>query len=123
MAPRRRSRRALEAELAGASTKAEEAQAHYALALFHDNNSREAEAIPHYRRALELGLPAKVASAAWAWLASSLWKTGSPGAALDALAQSRSHADDPKLLEFIGRLERRIRRLARGARSGAPKGD
>jgi tetratricopeptide (TPR) repeat protein len=110
MAEGRRSRRRLEADLASARSDADRARAHYALALFHDNNSREAEAIPHYRRALALGLPTETASAAWAWLASSLWKSGAPEPALEAIARTRQETKSPQLAAFLARLERRIRK-------------
>ena len=39
-----------------AETKHAKAIAKYGLGLFHDKNGREAEAIPHHREALRLGL-------------------------------------------------------------------
>ena len=48
----RRSLVQLERVVREASTDAEKAQAHLELGLFHDNNGREAEAIPHYEQAL-----------------------------------------------------------------------
>jgi hypothetical protein len=69
---RRRSRARLEESLARASSRSDLAEAHFQLALFHDNNSREAEAIPHYRTALEYGLAGEQRAECLAWLASSL---------------------------------------------------
>jgi hypothetical protein len=79
--------------------------------VFHDNNSREAEAIPHYRCALQLGLADLNRARAWAWLASSLMKTGRPAEAIDAaLAAQRVVHGDAALARFVERLQRRIRR-------------
>ena len=52
----RRSRRLLENEIEHATDQLDRARAHYELALFLDNNSREAEAIPNYQAALASGL-------------------------------------------------------------------
>jgi tetratricopeptide (TPR) repeat protein len=76
--------------------------------LFHDNNSREAEAIPHYKRAIALELPRLVKAQALAWLASSLYKTGSPEEALATFKKAKRLASDPQLRLFLERLERRI---------------
>ncbi len=89
------------------------AAAHYELALFHDNNSREAEAIPHYRQAIELGLSHSDEANATAWLASSLHKTGKPECALYQLAESRQLNQDESLSRFLNGLEQRIRRNLR----------
>ena len=53
---KRRSLASLTAALNRARTQSDEARAHYDLGLFHDNNGREAQAIPHYRKALKLGI-------------------------------------------------------------------
>ena len=45
--------------------------------------------IPHYRKALELGLQRADEANTRAWLASSLRKTGEPDIALQQLAKSR----------------------------------
>ena len=87
------------------------ALAHFELALFHDNNSREAEAVPHYEAAIGLGLDKKRNAEALAWLASSLYKTGRPQDALRRLTQARAVALDAKLGRFLDGLERRIRRV------------
>jgi tetratricopeptide (TPR) repeat protein len=106
---KRRSRAALEAAVAAASGPGR-AQAHYDLALFHENNGREAEAIPHYEAALSLDLSGPQRAECLAWLASSLYKTGRPAEALQHLATSRAETNDRKLLGFLDRLERRLRR-------------
>lgn len=54
------------------------------LAATRDNRAMEAEAIPAYERALELGLDAPEVAKAWAWLASSYSKTGRHAEALVA---------------------------------------
>ena len=104
----RRSRRALESQVDAARSRPESALACYALALFHDNNSREAQAIPHYRRALALGLERETAQKALAWLASSLLKTGNRTEAKKALARALRIADDPQLYRFLRRLDKRL---------------
>ena len=53
---KRRSLASLTSALERASTRRAKARAHFELALFHDNNGREAQAIPHYRNALALGV-------------------------------------------------------------------
>ncbi len=68
----RRTRKALESNLEKAKTKSAKAIAYYELGLFHDNNGREAEAVPHYQNALKLGLDTHTKAKALAWLASSL---------------------------------------------------
>ena len=73
---KRRSLASLTSALDQASTKSAKAHAHFNLALFHDNNGREAQAIPHYKSAIALGVDSAVEPKALAWLASSLYKTG-----------------------------------------------
>lgn len=107
---KRRSFQALKAEIEGARTKRERALAFYNLALFHDNNSREPEAIPNYEAALRLGLIGETRAKAFAWLASSLHKTGCPGRARVALENARAQTRDRGLKKFLDGLERRIRR-------------
>jgi tetratricopeptide (TPR) repeat protein len=109
MAKRRRLSTLLEA-IESAPSSVERAIAHYDLGLFHDNNGREAEAIPHYEAALELGLDGPVESEALAWLASSLYKTGSPEEALTRVRQPHSLTSDAELIRFLVRLEKRIQR-------------
>ena len=106
----RRSRDALERALTDAASSADRARAHFAIALFHDNNSREAEAIPHYRAALEFGLSGEIEAQCHAWLASSLHKTGHSSEALQHVEQARGLADDVHLQRFLDGLQRRVRR-------------
>ena len=84
--------------------------AYYQLALFHDNNTREAEAIPNYEQALRLGLAGETRAQALAWLASSFHKIGNPRRAISALAKARAATRDAALRKFLDGLERRIRR-------------
>jgi hypothetical protein len=111
----RRDRRALEVALEAARGPRARAQACHALAVFHDNNSREAEAIPLYREALALDLPVPTRAQALAWLASSLMKTGSAPEAAERASEARQLTADTALLQFLDGLDRRIaRRLRRG---------
>lgn len=103
----RRSSKALEAAIASAESPAERAQATFALAIFHDNNSREIEAIPHYESALALGLDRATRAKALSWLASSLYKTGKPDEALVRL-EAASDGADSGLRAFQAGLRRRI---------------
>ncbi len=113
MAETRRSRVALERALAQAATDAERARAHLALAVFHDNNSREVEAVPQYESALEAGIDGEDRARCLAWLASSLFKTARPAEALSRLEESRQATQDPYLCAFLDGLERRILRSVR----------
>lgn len=112
--PRRKRRNlaSLTATLEKATTQGEKAQAHYRLALFHDNNGREAQAIPHYRRALALDIDPAVVPETLAWLASSLQKTGHPTEASARANQALRLTRDPSLRGFLVRLLRRIGRAA-----------
>ncbi len=87
------------------------ARVHFELAVFHDNNGREAEAVPQYEAAIGLGLDRRRNAEALAWLASSLYKTGRPHDAMRRLTQARAVALDAKLGRFLDGLERRIRRV------------
>lgn len=87
------------------------ALAHFELAVFHDNNGREAEAVPQYEAAIGLGLDKRRNAEALAWLASSLYRTGRPHDAMRRLTQARAVALDAKLGRFLDGLERRIRRV------------
>ncbi len=107
---KRRSRAVLLRAIEEAGTDNHRALAHFELALFHDNNGREAEAVPQYEAAISLGLAEKRNAEALAWLASSLYKTGRPYDAMQRLAQSRAVAQDARLLRFLVGLERRIHR-------------
>jgi hypothetical protein len=106
---KRRSRRELERQVARAKGRRAKALAFYELGVFHDNNSREAEAIPNDQRALELGLDKAIRPKALAWLASSLFKTGQATEALECVAASRQIADQ-RLQRFLVGLQDRIER-------------
>ena len=114
---KRRSLAALTAALEQATTKNAKARAHYELGLFHDNNGREAQAIPHYREALTMGLDPTVVPEALAWLASSLFKTGKPEEATKRAHQALRQTTDPTLRAFLERLLRRIERTVRAKRT------
>ena len=107
---KRRSLASLTSALQQASTRRAKARAHYALALFHDNNGREAQAIPHYREALALGVAPTVKPKAHAWLASSLHKTGHSAEAreeaFEALRLSKSPAVRRFVMGLLGRIDR-----------------
>jgi hypothetical protein len=107
---KRRSASALQQELERAETKRGKAAAHYDLALFHDNNGREAIAIPHYQNAIEHGLDQITKAEALAWLASSLYKPGTPEDSLERLNETTTITVDPSLMVFLKDLERRVRR-------------
>jgi tetratricopeptide (TPR) repeat protein len=107
---RRRNLAQLRLAIEHARTRRARALAYYQLGLFHDNNSREAEAIPNYERALRLGLSGETRAQAFAWLASSFHKTGNPRRAIRSHAQARAATSDAALKKFLGGLERRIRR-------------
>ncbi|HEY1661219.1 MAG TPA: hypothetical protein VGI03_02270 [Verrucomicrobiae bacterium] len=104
---RRNLHRLLDALKSAKGTKAK-ALAHYQLALFHDNNSREPEAIPHYRKAIRCGLSGRLEAMARAWLASSLCKTGDHRGAAKECGRALKMACDPKLLKFLRGLQGRI---------------
>jgi hypothetical protein len=109
----RRNREALERAVAAASTDREKALAHYNLALFHDNNGREAEAIPHYEAALPQGLDAPLKARCLAFLASSLMKTGREQEARVRAQEASEVADEPDLRQFVAGLMKHIQlRLA-----------
>jgi len=81
-------RGALTCYLHAAAEAPESAEAHFRCAATLDALGREGEAVPAYRRALGLGLEARLAAPAWAWLGSSLRKTGRPAEALECLGQA-----------------------------------
>ena len=113
---KRRSLASLTAALEKATTEGEEAHAHNNLALFHDNNGREAQAIPHYRKALKLGIDPGVVPEALAWLASSLHKTGHPAEASLRAGHALRLTTDSSLERFLLRLLRRIDRAGNAAK-------
>ena len=114
---KRRSLASLTAALEKATTQGEKAHAHYNLAFFHDNNGREAQAIPHYRQALALDIGTAVEPEALAWLASSLHKTGHPTEAALRAGQALRLTTDPSLRGFLLRLLQRIDRAVNAAKS------
>jgi tetratricopeptide (TPR) repeat protein len=84
------------------------AEAWFWLAVTRDNRGLEAEAIPAYRRALELGIEeVNQRAQALMWLASSLSKTGEHDAALAALATATRLGGYEPAGEYI-RLRRAI---------------
>ncbi len=109
---KRRSLASLQSALDQAATKSTKVDAHFNLALFHDNNGREAQAIPHYRSALALGMDSAVEPKALAWLASSLYKTGHDSEARRQALRALSLSKDPALSGFLTRL---LRHTDRGA--------
>ena len=117
---KRRSLAALTAAVDQATSRSEQARAHYDLGLFHDNNGREAQAIPHYREALTLEIDPAVVPEALAWLASSLFKTGQPKEASATARRALRRTHDPSLEMFLVGLLRRIERAARTSQSDQP---
>jgi len=117
----RRTVRQLESALRQATTREKKALAHYRLALFHDNNSREKIAVPHYLAALRLGLDGKRKSEAHAWLASSLYKTGQPVRARKYLHQALRLTRSIELKRFLAELEKKILRTIKGPHSNDAK--
>lgn len=110
----RRSLERLEQALNEAASADGRARAHYALGLFHDNNGREAAAIPHYEAALESGLAGLLRAECLAWLASSLLKTGRPAEALARALAAESLQPDAARTRFLAGLEKRIARRLSG---------
>ena len=116
---KRRSLASLTAALNRARTQTtRKARAHYDLGLFHDNNGREAQAIPHYRNheALALDIDPAVVPEALAWLASSLHKTGHPTEASLRAGQALRLTTDSSLRGFLLRLLGRIDRAGNAAK-------
>ncbi|MGH8227132.1 MAG: tetratricopeptide repeat protein [Steroidobacteraceae bacterium] len=111
----------------GAASRSASALAHFELAVFHDNNDREAEAIPHYAAAIRRGLKGARAVRARAWLASSYWKVGRPDSALQLIGGLHGARMSPELRAWIDRLEGRLtrdrKRYARRAGARAPQTD
>jgi len=108
---KRRSLAVLQRAVETATDRHEKARALYQLGVFHDNNSREAQAVPHYRAALRLGLDREYEAMARAWLASSLFKTGHSQEALAECRRARSLIKPGKLAAFIARLEAKLGRI------------
>jgi tetratricopeptide (TPR) repeat protein len=105
---RRRSLRQLQRAVETASSRREKARAFYELGVFHDNNSREARAIPNYQKALRLDIDKKHEAMARAWLASSLFKTGRPKLALQECGRAFKLAKDAGLRKFPERLFQKL---------------
>lgn len=104
----RRNRKVLEAGIKKAKSKKLKALAYYELGLFHDNNSREREAIPNYKQALRLGLPIVLKAKALAWLSSSLYKTNNRKAAVIKCNEAFRLSRDSNLTKFLNGLKKRI---------------
>ena len=104
----RRTAHQLVQALHAAKTSTQKANAFYDLAVFHDNNNRESEAIPFYQKAIRLGLGRKIETMARAWLASSLYKTGNIPEAKKQCERAQKMARDPELLKFLEGLHGRI---------------
>ncbi|MBI2100064.1 MAG: tetratricopeptide repeat protein [Candidatus Vogelbacteria bacterium] len=105
----RRSLQKLIENVAKAKSQNVKALAYYRLGLFHDNNGREAEAIPNYLKAIKLGLANELEAKARAWLASSLYKIGRPKSASKQQKLSLTLTHNPKLHQFLLGLEKRVR--------------
>lgn len=104
----RRSGKKLEEAIRIAATQKQKALAYYNLALFHDNNSRELEAIPFYKEAIKLGLDKETEARALAWLASSLYKTGKLKEAVQVIEKSLVIAKEESLISFLKGLRTRV---------------
>jgi len=100
----------LETAIHQAASNEAKALAYYNLGLFHDNNSRESEAIPTYKQAIEYGLDVHMRAQGLAWLASSLYKTDNLRAALERIAEAKTVSESAGLDKFLARLEKRVRR-------------
>ncbi len=111
--PLRRNLRQLQESVAEAPADRIRATALYRLAVFHDGNGREALAIPHYRRAIALGLDRQTETRALAWLASSLYKTGRAAAATRCVKRALGGTCSSDLRRFLTRLQARIDRVHR----------
>jgi tetratricopeptide (TPR) repeat protein len=105
---KRRSLKQLKCAVETASDKREKALAIYELGLFHDNNSREAAAIPNYQKAIQLGLDKNHEVMARTWLASSFLKTGQPELALKECHRAFKLAKNARLREFVMSLEKKL---------------
>ena len=103
----RRNQRTLETAVESAIDVRARAKAYYDLGVFHDNNNREAVAIPYYERALALGLDRETMTKCLAWLASSLCKTGRFSEAMTRIDESAAIADD-YMKQWLDRLRSRV---------------
>ena len=109
---KRRLKAAVEAFERAVAEDPANAQAWFWLAATRDNRALEAEAIPAYERALDLGLNDTDAPKAWTWLASSYSKTGQCPEALNALG----HAEATGGYEPRGDFERVAKAVRRRCR-------
>jgi hypothetical protein len=109
---KRRSLKELQGAVESATGRTKKALALYALAVFHDNNSREAEAIPSYQQAIRLGLERKYEAMARAWLASSLYKAGRSREAQKQISVASKLVQNPRLKKFLVGLAKRIEKKA-----------
>jgi len=109
---KRRSLKELQGAVESATSRKKKALALYELALFHDNNSREAAAIPFYQMAIRFGLDRKHEAMARAWLASSLYKTGRSREAQKQISVASKLVQHPQLKKFLAGLSKRIEKGA-----------
>jgi len=105
---KRRNKKTLEKNISAVKSRKAKAIANYKLALFHDNNNREKEAIPLYKTSISLGLTKDTKAEALAWLSSSLYKTNQPKEAIKRLRQAQQLTKNKKLVKFLSGLEKRI---------------
>ena len=101
-----------------ATSQSAKAPARFDLGLILDINGREAQAIPHYRKSLELGIDPAVIPDALAWLASSLRKRWQPTEASLRAGEALRLSPDPSLREFMVRL---LRPLDRAVDASQPR--
>lgn len=88
----------------------------YELAMTLDGRGLEAEAVPLYRKALQMGLPRRISRLAWTWLGSSLRKTGHPQAALRCFARARAEGNTQAYVDaFEGHALVSLGRYARAS--------
>ncbi|WP_174774498.1 tetratricopeptide repeat protein [Chromobacterium paludis] len=75
------------------------ADLHYLAACLHDGRGEEAEAIPHYLQALEMGISGHDAAGAWLGLGSSYRALGQYREAEMALREGLHHFPDDKAMQ------------------------
>lgn len=109
---RRRLKAAAEAFETAVREEPTDALAWFWLAATRDNRALEAEAIPAYEKALQLGLAGPEEAKAWTWLASSYSKTGRHADALSAIASAESLGGYDPVDEFE-RIARAVKRRSR----------
>ena len=106
----KRNKEQLEERIIKARNIRSKAIAYYNLAVFHDNNAREAKAIPNYLNALKFGMESKIKAKCLAWLASSLYKTNKPKAGLQRCREAMKINKDKKLQKLLIGLKKRIQK-------------